>query len=261
MFPERFCIKDIKRVIYVGSDEYKEPITVFGNNCISNELIFNLGGTATVRFNGKVMETKKGVVRFLPKGEVFEYIVERREIGDCIDIFFDADISLSEEAFCINVQDNKNIEALFRKAFSVWSGKGEGYYHKTVSILYEIIGELCSSRYNPKNKELIIEPAVKYISENYISENITVGYLAALCSVSESYLKKLFIARFGIPPKKYITKLRMEYAVELLSSGMFSVGRTAEILGYENIYYFSRAFKTEMGIAPSEYIRKCKSSK
>ena len=46
----------------------------------------------------------------------------------------------------------------------------------------------------------------------------------------------------------------MRYAAELLSSGKFSVSDTAAATGYENVYYFSSAFKKYMGISPSVYL-------
>ena len=261
MFPEKLTVTSIKRVIYVSKDEYKSKVTSFKNDCLCNEIIFQLSGEREIHFNGKVFNTKKGTVRFLPKCKVDEYTVIRKTNGDCIDIFFDTDIQISENAFCINSKDDKYLESLFRKAFSVWSGKRKGYYHKTLSVLYEIIGELSEPKYSPESKESIIEPAVKYISENYLNENISVPHLAEVCNVSETYLKNLFNLRFGVSPKKYITKLKMEYAVELMSSSLFPISRIAEILNYENIYYFSRVFKKEMGISPTEYMNKCKSSK
>lgn len=261
MFPEKFAVTSVKRVIYVGEHEYKDKIVSFNNPCISNELIFHLGGNAEVHFNEKVLHTEKDVIRFLPQGENFEYTVVKKEFGACIDIVFDTDIAIADEAFCVNVKEDKNLESLFRKAFSVWSGKRDGYYQKTLSILYEIISILQKSHYSPKSKTSIIEPALSYISKNYLKETISVPHLAKLCNISETYLKKLFNERFGLSPKKYITKLKMDYAVEMLSSQMFSVNSIAEALGYENVYYFSRAFKKEMGISPTEYMNKCKSSK
>lgn len=104
-----------------------------------------------------------------------------------------------------------------------------------MSVLYDIFAEIYKKRYTPKDKYLLIEPAVKYIAAHYRTETISVATLAELCGISESYLKKLFISNYGLPPKKYIMNLKMDYAIELLRSGMFSVGAAAEATGFENI--------------------------
>lgn len=81
----KFAITDIKRVILVGKDEYTETVTSFtsNKNC-SNELIFHLTGESTVFFNGKQLNIEKDTIRFLPQGEIHEYIVKRKERGECM---------------------------------------------------------------------------------------------------------------------------------------------------------------------------------
>ena len=261
MFPDKFSISSIERIVYVSAEEYKEKTTKFSHRFTQNELIYHLSGEATVFFNGKVLQTRKGHIRFLPQGEVTEYIVDRQVHGECIDIVFRTDVPLCTEAIILKPEENKDIEAMFRKAFSVWSAKGDGYYLKCMALIYNIIAEIQQQSYYPKNNLAKIEPAVKYISENYTSSEINIPYLAFLSGISESYMKRLFLKKYGITPKKYITKLRLEYAVELLSSNMFSIGRIAEMTGYDNVYYFSKVFKENMGVSPGEYAAKCKSSK
>ena len=260
MFPDRFIVTSIERIILIGSDEYKENITNFTGKLSSNELIFHLSGKSTIRFNGKVFDIKSDTLRFLPMGENSEYIVDREVHGECIDIFFKSDIELSE-AFIADFSNKNNIRAMFGNIFSVWNSKTNGYYFKCMSMLYEIIAEIKKSHYCPNSKSKMIEPAVEYISAKYTEKNIRIGHLAKICGISTSYLQRLFLERFSLTPKKYIIKLKIEKASELLSSGYYSVSKIAEILQYENVYYFSKAFKNETGISPAEYMMKCKSSK
>lgn len=56
-----------------------------------------------------------------------------------------------------------------------------------------------------------------------------------------------------MPPVKYLTQLRIEYAKELLITGRYSIGEIAEMCGFENVYYFSTVFKKHTGIPPSKY--------
>ena len=75
-----FIVKKINRVILVGKNEYQQKNTIFTHNLKSNELILHISGKAQVKFNGKILNCESGTIRFLPKGENKEYIVEREEL-------------------------------------------------------------------------------------------------------------------------------------------------------------------------------------
>lgn len=256
-----FIITKIHRVILVGRDEYKEKTISFTNHLTSHELIFHFSGKSTVRFNGKTLKCEKDVIRFLPKGENNEYLVEREECGECIDIFFDTDLPISEEAFVLNPHNNAAIETLFKKLFFLWVSKNEGYYFECISLLYKIFAEIQKQNYIPEKQYQTIKPAIDYISENFLNTKIPMTYLANRCQISESYLNKLFMKKFGIPPVKYIIQLKINYACDLLRSELYTITQIAEICGYSNVYFFSRQFKEYMGISPSAFLEKYQSSK
>lgn len=256
-----FVITGISRVIYVGKEEYTAQKTQFMHPLHHNELIFHLSGKAQVRFNGKVLPTEANTLRFLPQGENWEYIVEREEHGDCIDVFFDADRPVSQEAFVRQLRENSGLDTLFRRIFSVWVGREEGYKFECMSILYRIFARLQDESYIPAQQYQVIRPAVEYIGEHFLDPELSVEALAAGCGVSDSWLRRLFIARFGVPPKKYILQRRINYACDLLRSGLYSVTQIAELCGCGSVYFFSRQFREYMGLSPTEYVKKYRSSK
>jgi len=256
-----FIITGIRRITYVGKDEYNEKVTSFSPKISCNELIFHLSGQATVYFGNKTLITTPGAIRFLPKGEVSQYIVDREIRGECIFFDFHTDRPISDEAFVLNITENDRIRALFKKAFSVWVSKREGYYFECISLLYKIFTELQKETYLPEKVFEKIKPALDYIDEHFRDEDISAEHLAELCGISYSYLKKLFLRKFGAPPKKYIINMRINYACDLLQSDLCTVSQTAEMCGYRDIYFFSRQFKEYMGISPSDFVEKYRSSK
>ena len=151
--------------------------------------------------------------------------------------------------------------SLFKKIFSVWVSKNDGYYFECMSLLYRIFAQMQKQNYIPLNQYNTIKPAIEYIEKNFLTHKISVPYLASLCQISEDYLQKLFIKRFGISPIKYIIQLKLNHASDLLLSEQFSVTQVAELCGYENVYYFSRQFKEHIGVTPTVFIRRYKSSK
>lgn len=47
----------------------------------------------------------------------------------------------------------------------------------------------------------------------------------------------------GMPPRKYLTSIRVKKAQELLESTDYGIGEIGSIVGYDNPLYFSRIFK------------------
>lgn len=257
-----FSIKDIHRVIMVGKEEYPEQVTVFkSRNLRYNELIFHMSGRANVVFNGKRLYTAQGAVRFLPAGECSEYRVERMEMGDCIDVFFDTDAPISDEAFVLDMTKRESIEPLFKKLFCAFVSKDEGYRFECISLLYKIFAELQKSAYIPENQFKRIKPALDMIRRDFLEKDIRTGELAAASGISESYLKRLFVERFGVPPKKYIIQMKINHAAELLRLERYTVTQIASLSGFSDVYFFSRQFKDYMGITPTQFLKKYRSSK
>ena len=258
----KFSIIDINRIILVGKDEYKEKVTSFSKNSnCKNELIYHLSGKSIVVFNGKQLETTEDTIRFLPAGEINEYTVDRIERGECIDIVFDTNMPITDEAFVLKLKQSEKIKSLFKKIFAVWVAKEDGYYFECVSLIYKIFAELQKKNYIPENQFVSIKPAIDYIESHFLEKKITSEELTACCKISYPYIKKLFIKKFGIPPIKYSIQLKINYSCDLLKSELYTISQIAEICGYNDIYFFSRQFKEYMGLSPTDFINKYKSSK
>lgn len=100
-----------------------------------------------------------------------------------------------------------------------------------------------------------IDAAVFYINKNYDKE-VSLDELSKLCFMSKSYFRSQFKKYKGIAPCKYREEVRISWAKKYLSSNIFSTTEIAEKLGYCDIYHFSKAFKNNVGMSPTEYRRK-----
>ena len=256
-----FLITGIERIILVGEQEYTDPVTVFKSKHILNELIFHFSGKSTVLFNDTVLNIQPDTIRFLPHGDVTKYEVIREHNGACIDIVFKSDKPISEEAFTMDVHGNKKLASLFKKVFSIWVARNEGYYFESMSLIYKIFAEMQKENYLPDKQYKLIEPAVDYINEHFFESNISMDELAALCGISYSYFKQIFLRKFSISPKKYMISLKINSACELLKTEHYTVSQISHMCGFSDIYFFSRQFKEYMGITPTEFKAKYQSSK
>jgi len=73
--------------------------------------------------------------------------------------------------------------------------------------------------------------------------------LAEITQMHPNYFCVYFKNLFKISPLQYVQKIRMNYAKELLTSGM-NVNYVADELGYSDAYCFSHAYKRFFGSAP-----------
>ena len=97
-----------------------------------------------------------------------------------------------------------------------------------------------------------VNSAIRYIHSHYTGR-CTIEEIADTLKLNRSYLYKLFIKYQKMSPNQYITQLRVSMAADLLTSGNATISEIANMVGYGDAYYFSRVFKSEKNLSPSEY--------
>ena len=191
----------------------------------------------------------------LPKG--CNYSWKCIEPGECIIIEFEADTT--ETSFSsFQISDNSLIINAFSKIEK--SLNQQKVYHKLecYNHLYDILLFLIKStkkEYVHPQKRNILQPAMKYITENYYDSNITNDFLAGLCKMSTVYFRKIFTSMYGVSPMKYLHNFRIKKAEALLLSDYESIEQVAFSIGYNSIYHFSKMFKNYTGQSPTEYAK------
>lgn len=100
--------------------------------------------------------------------------------------------------------------------------------------------------------ELIIRQAKAYIRQN-IGKAIKAKDVAAHVNLSESYFTIYFKEKTGVNFRDYLLKERIGLARRLLRSRSANISEVADQTGYQDYRSFTRAFKNEIGMTPSEY--------
>ena len=54
-------------------------------------------------------------------------------------------------------------------------------------------------------------------------------------------------------PMQYVLSIRINNAVSLLEGTNYNINEISSIVGYDNPLYFSRIFKKQKGVSPSDY--------
>jgi AraC-like DNA-binding protein len=74
-------------------------------------------------------------------------------------------------------------------------------------------------------------------------------------AISQTAIKTLFKERTGVGPIEYLNQLRIKRAKQFIREQSNNFTEIAERLGYSSVHYFSRHFKKETGMTPTEYAR------
>lgn len=121
----------------------------------------------------------------------------------------------------------------------------EWYLSKISESTRDIVDHLDKS-----DKDITI--AREYIEKNYTS-NISLDDVSRIVNISPYYFSKVFKEETGENFIDYLTNLRINRAKELLLEGTLSMKEICNEIGYSDPNYFSRTFKKNVGVSPTEY--------
>jgi AraC-like DNA-binding protein len=93
---------------------------------------------------------------------------------------------------------------------------------------------------------------VKLMQENY-AEIDSIEQLSRTLGLSKYRFSKLFRKTTGMTAVQYLTKIRMEKAMELLRNTKLNLQEIALRTGYANDNYFNKVFRKLTGVSPGQF--------
>ena len=139
-----------------------------------------------------------------------------------------------------------------------------------MKVLYSYLNRLIENRQIFINKDLsdpnrlnllenttdldksFMQKVLDYLNKNIGKSDLNVEYLADDMHLSRSQLYRKIKAMTGFTPNELIRKIRMVKAKKMIVNGSESVGEVGFKVGFSSPSYFSRCFKSEFGILPTE---------
>ena len=97
-----------------------------------------------------------------------------------------------------------------------------------------------------------IAQSIAYMKQ-HLDQTTSVASFAALANLSESHYRSLFKRQTGYAPMDYFIRLRIHKACQLLDTTNISVKEVAALTGFQDAFYFSRAFRIVIGLSPAKY--------
>lgn len=105
------------------------------------------------------------------------------------------------------------------------------------------------------NNNSLVEKAKRLIAED-IDKDVSLEKVAESLYICPSYLSRIFRKQTGEYFLQYVTRKKIELAMELLKEPQYKIYHVAEKLGYKKVSYFAKLFLSHTGMNPSEYRRK-----
>ena len=96
--------------------------------------------------------------------------------------------------------------------------------------------------------------SIRYMREN-LSRPITLKDCAHSAGWSEAHFSLIFRRQTSLAPIRYLTRLKIHRACELLKTTDLSIQEVAREIGFDDQFYFSRLFHRHLRMAPTSYRR------
>lgn len=243
------------------------------------ELVIVLDGQAVNVVEEEQFPVEKGDVFVMGKGSTHGYL-EARDFKIC-NIMFDFDAILNAS---YDVKELEGFHALFlidpltsdgfksrlklspekfrelKKPIMAALEEYEGdspakksmlfaYFMQIIVMLSRLYGT------SPMQKETAGIAAAAAYMERHFTENITVKKLLEISHYSQRHFIRLFSECYKTTPHKYLQNIRMKHACVLLEQTNKSITEIAASCGFNDSNFFTRTFRNQMIMTPSEYRR------
>ena len=218
-----------------------------------HRLILRLTGTVRYHLPQQTLTLGPGDVLFLPNSPAYHGEMLDAGSATYILVNFTGDLP-DAPAAGYALYGQTELHSLFERLYQNWSVQTAANQCRCMALLYELLAHFAGSGHEsaaplPYSR---IEPALKYLEAHIFDPALKIGSLHSRCGMSDTYFRRIFLSRFGVSPKRYVTERRLAQAKAILDNGDFStVSEVARMAGFEDALYFSKAFRRKYGYPPS----------
>lgn len=215
-----------------------------------------LEGRGYIETPEKTYTVSAGDMYFLNKGKYHIYYPDPKDLFKKEFIVLRGILS-DKLASLYRVEDSviirhENVHPLFEKIFTNLQ-REEIIPNDELELLVVQLFQLirAPSTIAPKGKNLA--ERIKDYLYDHVQEKLNVARLSHEMNISESVAYHTFSEYYGSSLMKYYMSIKMDYAKQLLGQTDDTVVAIAHRLSFQDEKYFSRCFKKEFGITPSQY--------
>lgn len=236
---------------------------------MQHNLILAYDGEAVIGCNGKEYNVSRGnLIYFKPGDNRWGYIRSENPMKCyAIDFHFTCPVfeddgwQMKDVILPFNTLERiddaylmARLSDLFSEFIRTWITRKFKTGFRCRAIFLELVSLLLQWKNgSPINYDKIrkAEKLIGYMAEHY-NRRVTLKELCDVLQTGPSYIESLFKEVTGRTPIEYLLDIRMNKAKALLQDGC-TVSEASRLVGFNDIYYFSKSFKKLEGINPSEY--------
>ncbi len=257
----RFQLKEITKVYRFGVHmQHWERNEATQDHFIA----YKLYGRTTHESAGQIWEFSKDMVMIANRTDLYhvtqhEFATEGSR-GGCIAIHFTTVAPFDIHLSTYDCSAYPQIKGLFFRILDAWNqskaSKNLAAEYACISHFYAIFSWLATLVEDKGKKQIQdqrIALAKEYLDRNFANSALAISDAASSANLSQRRLNELFLEKYHETPGRYLLRVRMRKAAELLRRTQLSVSEIAVLAGYANASYFIRVFHREMGLPPAAY--------
>jgi AraC-like DNA-binding protein len=156
------------------------------------------------------------------------------------------------------IKIKKNI--MYKKIFEdiIFAAKVQSLtsYHEANALLYHLINStmsLVNNKISEPKDTLAIESLMNYMNINIQNNKLDIESFLKDSDVSIQPYTKRFKNKYGMTINQFWITYKMNKAKSLLVNSDKNINEIADMLGYDDEFYFSRIFKKKEGVSPKSY--------
>lgn len=125
-----------------------------------------------------------------------------------------------------------------------------------------------TSNFTPKQENVVsvlnkldnefVQRITQIIEDNLEMEKMDIAFIAEKMCMSHSTLYRKIKGVADMSANEFIRKIKMKNGLRLLQSGEHTISEISYMTGFSSVAYFRQCFKSEFGMAPSEYVKQLK---
>jgi len=220
----------------------------------SHAIIIKLQGTTEYRTENKQWLLSPGQILFVEKGS--HYFIREVTPGYSYVVNFDCPGEFHAPVFKLPLPPDYDLEPTAERMYNAWQKEN---LYSVLSTLYSLLHisetALIRGYISPREKQLL-DPVMAYLKVHLTDPDLALDALPRLAGVSDAYLRRIFKKQYSISPAGYVIRERIRLAKDfLLRIDGIRIAEVAEKVGYHDPLYFSRLFKKQTGLSPSEYCK------
>lgn len=119
---------------------------------------------------------------------------------------------------------------------------------------------LLSDNDRPKQQHSV-DLIKKYLDDHFTDHDLSLEHMSRELSYNKKYISHVFKKHLGIGVIEYLHTVRIQNACTMIEQGFTSVTDIADRCGFADAQYFSKIFKTKMGVLPTQHIKNLQADK